>query len=344
MGQLASTRYPWVAWWFAGCLAIDASFAVRAGERAVEQPASREPLRVAFACNREHYYYPQIYIYDHDGVSAGVLRGPIHPEPKRLDHQPALSGDGRFLAFGSELEGQLGYVQVWDLDQNRAVPLPGLSDTPNAQMSPSLSARGTLLAFSAWRRPGTSRRWDVFVYDVAAQRLLDVPHLSTPTFDERRGVVSGDGRWVAFTTNDPGGRGLTDIRLLDRSTNEVDSLLELNSAATETQPALSGDGRYIAFLSGRDGGPRGNDVYLFDRVDRRMLELPGLNSPGQEQSPSLTSDGRYVAFVSERLEGAGERDVYLYDRQTACLLETPGLNTSRDEMDPSVALVSEKMH
>lgn len=322
-------------WW---ALLICWPWAAAAGEKGTDGQ-SIEPqfqLRLAFACNREHYYYPQIYVYEHDGASSGRLSGPIHPEPKRLDHQPALGGGGQLLAFGSELEGQLGYVQLWDLAHDRAVPLPGLGDTPHAQMAPSLSADGTLLAFSAWRRPGASRRWDVLVYDVAARQLLNLPGLSTPAFDERRVALSGDGRWIAFTTNDPGGRGLTDIRLFDRSTGQVDPLTDLNSGGTDTQPAISGDGRFIGFISGRSDGAGGNDVYLYDRHAHRLLPLPGCNSPAQEQSPSLTADGQYLAFVSERLDGAGERDIYLYDRKSGRLLDTPGLNTPRDEMDPTL--------
>ena len=62
---------------------------------------------------------------------------------------------------------------------------PALNHTPNGQMHPTLSGDGKRLAFTAWARPGGSSRWDLFLYDLDAKKLLDLPGLNTPTFDER---------------------------------------------------------------------------------------------------------------------------------------------------------------
>lgn len=305
-------------------------------------PPAAEPkakLLIAFASYRERPLHPKVYFYEHDGASSGKIIGSIDPVNQRSDYHPSLSHDGRYCAFASELENQTGRVSFWDIKEKKLLDLPGLNDTPNAQMAPSLSADGALLAFAAWNRPAASPRWDVFLHDRAAKKLLDLPGLNTAAADERMPALSGDGRWLAYTTNGKGGAGLTDVWLYDRKEGKVHTLPEMNSKHTEVEPSLSADGRLIAFVSDRPGGAGGRDIYLYDRVDKKFLPLPGLNSAAHEQSPSLSPDGRYLAFVSERTGGAGERDVYLYDRRAEKLLPAPGLNDKRDDFDPCVIVL-----
>jgi Tol biopolymer transport system component len=310
------------------------------GIAAADEPALVPKLRLALASNREHYWYPRIVIYDHDGALRGQVVKVLTSPDKRLDHHPALAGDGQRLVYGWEAEGGVGRMQLWDLKAGAGQELGELDQAATTLFSPSLSADGKLLAFTAWSRPGASSRWDVHLWDLMAKKPIELANLNSQQFDERRVAISGDGRWLAFTTNADGGQGLSDIRLYDRETGKVDLLAELNSPASENYPALSGDGGQIAFTSDREGGSGGTDVYLFDCRARKLVELPGLNAPGQEQSPSLSASGRYLAFVSERLGSAGEQDTYLYDRTLCRLLDTPGLNTARDDFDPVVIELS----
>jgi Tol biopolymer transport system component len=283
--------------------------------------------------------HPRVYFYEHDGVAQGKVLGSIEPVNQRSDYHPSLSHDGRFCAFASELENQTGRIQLWDLKEKKLLELPALNDTPHAQMGAALSGDGQLLAFTAWNRPGASQRWDVLLYDVAARKLLDLPGLNTQAFDERMPALSGDGRFLAFTSNAKGGVGLTDIHLYDRGERQVLALPGLNSEHLDVEPSLSADGRLIAFVSDRPGGRGGRDLYLFDRAAEKLLPLTGLNSVAHEQSPSLSPDGRFVAFVSERIGGAGERDLYVYDREAQQLLPTPGLNAKQEDFDPCVIVL-----
>lgn len=309
----------------------------------VVAPAHAEPppapFKLAFVSNREHYWYPHIYLYEHDGKSRGKITGSIEPKDKQLEHQPVLSVDGKACVFGREAEGGVGQLQMWDLTASKGGDFGDLFRTPNAVFSPSLSADAKLLALSTWNRPGSSTRWDVGLYDLAQRKAIDLPGLNTSKHDERRAALSGDGLWLAYTTNAPDGLGLTDIWLYERTSQQVLPLREVNSTATDSFPNLSRDGRLICFVSDREGGQGGSDIYLYDRNDRLFLPLPGLNSPAQEQTPSISQDGRLIAFVSERLGSPGEHDIFVYDRVLNRPLETPGLNTDRDDYDPCVILM-----
>jgi hypothetical protein len=291
-------------------------------------------FKLAFVSNREHYWYPHVYLYEHDGKSSGKTTGSIDPQDKRLDHQPVLNGDGTICVFGFELEGQVGLLQMWDVSGNKRRDLGDLFRTPNAIFSPSISRDGKLLALSAWNRPGSSARWDVLLYDLTQRQPVELPGLNSTTYDERRAALSGDGKSLAYTTNAIDGIGVTDIRLYDRESQKVLPLREMNSSAADTFPNLTRDGRLVCFASDRDTGQGGYDIYLYDRMAGRFMDLPGLNSPGHEQTPCISHDGRLIAFVSERFGSAGEHDIFVYDRERQCLLETPGLNTDRDDFDP----------
>jgi Tol biopolymer transport system component len=327
------------------CLTAAAAAAL-AGLRADDKPdpKSDKPtvrLLIAFASFRDRPMHPRIYFYEHDGVDKGKIIGSIDPVNQRSDYHPSLSHDGRWCAFASELENQTGRIQVWDVKERKLVELPALNDSPNGQLGAALSGDGKLLAFSAWARPGAPGRWDVLLYDVTARKLAELPGVSTARYDERMPALSGDGRFLAYATNDRAGKGATDVFLFDRQEGKVQTLPELNSENMDGEPSLSADGRLIAFISDRAGGAGGRDVYLFDRDKKALLPLPGLNSAAHEQSPSLSPDGRYLAFVSERIGGAGERDVYLYDREKKALLPTPGLNSKQEDFDPCVIVLKE---
>src|SRR5262245_14414807 len=287
-----------------GLLAPAACLMLGPGEAPTQPPDVK--LLITFASFRERPRHPKVYFYEHDGIAEGKILGSIDAVNQRSDYHPSLSHDGRFCAFSSELENQTGRIQLWDVQQKKFVDLPKINDSPNAQMSPSLSGDGKLLAFAAWDRPGGSKRWDIFLYDVPAKKFLDLPGLNTPSFDERMPAFDGFGKVLAFTSNIKGGAGLTDIYLYDRAKAKVVPIPGLNSKNMDVEPSLSADGNLLAFVSDRPGGMGGRDIYLFDRAAAKYLPLPGLNSPGHDSSPALSADGRYVVFGSERLGGEGE--------------------------------------
>ncbi|MBX9580427.1 MAG: hypothetical protein K2X87_08975 [Gemmataceae bacterium] len=306
-------------------------------------PAADPPpgkLLIAFASFRERKLHPKVYFYEHDGIAAGKLVGSVDAVNQRSDYHPTLTADGKLCAFAAETENQTGKVLLWDRAEKKLLDPPKLNDTPHGQLGAAASGDGKLVAFSAWNRPGASPRWQVLLYDVGKRDLIDAPGLNDPKADEQSPAISGDGRFVAFTTNRKGGAGLTDVLLYDRMTKALVPLPGLNSSATDTTPSLSADGNLIAFASNRPGGAGGFDVYLYDRAAAKLLPLPGLNGVGHDQTPAVSPDGRYVVFVAERAAGAGERDVYLYDRRAGKLLPTPGLNSPAEDFDPCVTVLA----
>lgn len=319
--------------------------------------AGGQKLLLAFCSVRERSKppYPMVYFYERNGFAhdvpghegaAGQLIGSIDSvaggvNNTRADMHPALSRDGRYCVFASQFGvANGGRIEVWDRVEKKLLALGEINDHPGShQMTPSFSSDRSLVAFAAYGRPGGNSRWGIFLYDLAAQRMLPSPRPNDSAVDDRMPAISGDGRFVAFATHGRGEVRLTDIYLCDLQQQSIDKLPEMNSSRMDIQPSLSGDGRLLAFSSDRPGGVGGRDIYLYDRAEKAFVPLEGLNSAFAEQSPALSADGRWLAFVSERLDGAGERDVYLYDRDTRSLLPLPGLNSKDDDFDPTVVVL-----
>jgi Tol biopolymer transport system component len=293
-------------------------------------------LLIAFSSFRDRPKHPEIVLYEHDGVAQGKIRGKIDTTNLRSDYRPSLTLDGKLCVFASETENQTSKIFFWDFAEKKLLAFPAINDSPNALLHPSITGNGSHVAFAAWDKAGSSTRWDVQIYDALAKKFQEKPRFNTQFADERMPAFSGDGRFLAYSSNAKEGRGLSDIWLFDVKEQADVPLQGLNSPSMDVTPSLSLDGRLIAFASDRPGGAGGRDIYLFDRSDKKFLPLPGLNSVANEQTPSLSADGRFLAFVSERFPGEGERDVFLFDRQTQKLLSTPGLNSKREDFDPCV--------
>lgn len=96
------------------------------------------------------------------------------------DLAPSLSGDGRYIAFQSGRVGQNGGVIdvfLYDRQTQSLVPLPG-ANTGLADYLPSLSPDGRYLVYTTDSVGGR----DIRIYDIAGQRLLDLPGLNHPYF------------------------------------------------------------------------------------------------------------------------------------------------------------------
>lgn len=125
------------------------------------------------------------------------------------DEQPALSGNGRFLAFVSDRNGSRG-ILVYDLQQQRLISLPHLNRRDTIAESPSLSYTGRYIVYIA----SDQGKPNVILYDRATQQ----PQIITQWYRGwvRHPSISPDGRYIAFES---ASRGQWDIEVLDRGPN-----------------------------------------------------------------------------------------------------------------------------
>ncbi|MBL8862759.1 MAG: PD40 domain-containing protein [Planctomycetes bacterium] len=292
------------------------------------------------------------------GTTTLVSAGPGGVPASTGCEVPSASADGRWVAFATDANN-LGPVDTNTLrdvylhdcetgDNFIASGNPGLGPLNGMSTNPDVSDDGRYVAFqSAFTNldpADTNGFTDIYVYD----RLAGTTELVSITANGVQGdsgstrpSISGDGRYVAFstgaTTFHPADvNGLNDIFVKDRLTGA----LTLVSARPEgmpgngfsDRPSISADGRFVAFESrSTDLGPphhpmyAGFDVYVRDlltstttAVDRTIFGAPPMYDC---LNARLSADGRFVAFDSQNLnlvigDTNNSNDVFLHDRRT----------------------------
>lgn len=125
------------------------------------------------------------------------------------EEQPALSGNGRFLAYVSN-RSSTQQLLLYDLEQQQLIPTPRLNRRNAIAQSPSLSFNGRYIVYISSDRG----RPVIALYD----RAVGQSQILTPNYNGwvRNPSVSPDGRYIVFETNI---RGQWDIEVLDRGTN-----------------------------------------------------------------------------------------------------------------------------
>jgi Tol biopolymer transport system component len=237
---------------------------------------------------------------------------------------PAISADGRVVAFGSTA-GNLapgessagGGIYVRDRKAATTERVPGFASAPATWAiwrSPAISADGNLVAFTLL---------DLVEYAAVRDRaaatteVIALPAAAGPVaLNSGEPAISDDGRYVAFTSSAigraPGGNQVTtDVYVRDRQTGRT----VLVSASSDGIPAdgasfspsISGDGRLIAFVS--DAGnlaPRDtngvSDVFVRDwqngKTELVSARPDGAAANGPSFSPVISGDGSAIAFAS----------------------------------------------
>ena len=250
---------------------------------------------------------------------------------------PAISADGRFVAFRSwainlvpgEIDLNLCpdiFVRDRRLQVSERVSLSTTGEIANDMSDyPAISANGRFVAFHSWATnlaPGETNPLypDVFVRD---RNTATTECVSISTTGEQgnqwsyQPSVSGDGRFVAFTSlagnlipSDANGK--QDIFVRDRDAGTTERVSVSTSGGTANgpsgSPSISEDGRFVAFESDASSLVSGDangiwDIFVRDR-DAGTTERVSVSSGGAEAnngswSPSISADGRFVVFESE---------------------------------------------
>jgi Tol biopolymer transport system component len=272
---------------------------------------------------------------------------------------PALSSDGRYVAFASAatnlVEGDTNDandVFVRDRQTNTTTRVSVGYDGSQANGGsdqPSLSGDGRMVAFisSATNivNGGTNNVRNAFVYDrqTGTAVVVSVNTDGTPAdLDSATPVVSANGKFVAFSSfadnlipvDENEGSDIF-VRDLQAATTERVSEFtgDFEGEGDSLRPSISADGRYVAFDSDDWNLVWGDtnddfDVFVNDRATtvttRVSVDDSGTQANSESLRPSMSADGRYVAFYSDASnlvsgDTNGATDVFVHDRRSGAL-------------------------
>ncbi len=153
------------------------------------------------------------------------------------ERKPALSGDGRWLAFvtNAQTRERLSEVALYDRQASQRVAVPGLNSR-FMDTEPSISHDGRFIAFVTDRTGGEGAR-DINLYDRKTSQLIPLPGLNS-VGQEQSPSISPDGRFIAFVSERLEGVGERDVYAYDRQTKSLLPLPGLNSPRDEYDPCL----------------------------------------------------------------------------------------------------------
>ncbi|NIS65842.1 MAG: hypothetical protein GTO05_11935, partial [Gemmatimonadales bacterium] len=230
------------------------------------------------------------------GVTERVSVAVVGGEPNGESMAPALSADGRFVAFHSEATNLVvgdtnGAMDVFRYDRDTGDTIRVSVATAGAEgnagsYDPAISADGRYVAFDSDATnlvaDDTNGAADVFVHDCTTgetSRVSVTTMGAQGNYGSYYPAISSDGRYVAFesdATNLVAGdlNFWTDVFVHDRETGET-TRVSVTSGGVEGDdgsywPAISGDGRYVAFESDAINLVAGDfnfwtDVFVHDR-------------------------------------------------------------------------------
>lgn len=245
---------------------------------------------------------------DPDGTGEDVFLRDRCAQPPRTRFvgagtNPAISGDGRFLAYLAN-----GAVVLWDrfaCGDDEICDGWVVSDSvgqDGAAVSPAISGDGNIVAF-AFQSPG--KRQQIYVRDLGpAGDLTELVSVNTQgqpgNGHSYQPALNADGSVVAFKSDSSDlvssprdVNGYADTFVRDRRTGST-AIVSLDrcglpSRGLSAHPGISGDGRFVAFpafddlLDATDTDRNGqSDIYLHDRdADQNGIsdEPPPLTCP-----------------------------------------------------------------
>ncbi|MBI3847877.1 MAG: PD40 domain-containing protein [Planctomycetes bacterium] len=283
-------------------------------------------------------------------ASVSAIGGPANGNST----SPALSSDGRFVAFVSNSQNLVSpplafstaevYVRDLVAGTTEIVSLSSTGAPADGDCRmPSLSANARYVAFDSTASNlvvgDFNGAADVFVRDrvAGATERISV-NASGAGASGGTASISENGRFVAFLSVAPnivpeGTGSNVQAVVKDRQTGFVflasADPSDHPTVVSNRQPTMSADGRFVVFESGDGNLVSGDtnarpDAFLRDLVAARTVRVDlgasGNQLAGGATSPRLTADGRFVVFLassSDVMPGTPGRatDVFVRDLQ-----------------------------
>lgn len=275
-------------------------------------------------------------VFVHDRVAVATTRISIASggaEANDVSHYPAISADGRHVAFYSDATNMVpddtnGVADVFVHDRKTgattraSVNAAGI-EGDSGSYNPSISPDGRYVVFESMASNLALRDfnglWDVFVRDRVTGQTSLVSLDSAEgqgNHNSIGGAISADGRYVAFgSTADnlvPGDTNFADdVFVRDRlagTTSRVSvSTAGGQGSSSSFRPSISADGRYVVFESYANtlvpGDTNGSaDVFLRDLLtgatSRVSVDSAGAQGNGHSYYGTISADGLFVSFES----------------------------------------------
>ena len=270
----------------------------------------------------------------------------------RNSYAPAVSDDGKFVAFASEAMNLAPFDSNAKADIFVRHLLEGTTERVSLayhggeangiSRDPTITPDGRYVVFASSAsnlvQGDLNGHYDIFVRDRKTGRTqhVSVGPEGEPLGNDSSWPSIGDGgRYVAFVYRGdefPGAEA--NIIVHDRTSRKSEAVsLAWNGTPSDgasARPSVSADGRYVVYESTSSNLVQNDtngfaDVFVYDlsagNTERVSLDSDGNEGDADSLLPSMSADGRHIVFLSfatnlDAGDNMGQWDVFVHDRQT----------------------------
>lgn len=198
--------------------------------------------------------------------------------------QPALSPDGKTLAFIHAEEGPLGNLWVIPINGGEARQLTTADSGGGNASAPAWSHDGRTIVYNVNAGTSEEHLWQVDVASGVAAALTTGPG------GANNPALSRDGRRLVYTAT----RSVWQLTRVDPKTSKRSTVLE--SRTPIILPEFSRDGRSITFFSRQ---PSGLQIFTSD-IDGQNLNQVTFDDPGLNALPTWSGDDKAILYYRDR--------------------------------------------
>ena len=214
---------------------------------------------------------------------------PLHPTETRSEFEPALSVNGRYLAYVQNRGNLSLALVIEDTVEKRTSEVPPGGGFSGLR-SPTFAPDNSRILFS-YPEEGRQQIYSVDLQGKNRQTVIDSEGVNNwPHF-------SPDGRQFVFSSSRD-----DDYEIYVAQSNGSNPRRLTNSPGQDIRPRFSPDGSRIAFTSNRDGN---YEVYIMQSDGSNLVRVT--NHPEQDDYPIWDSTGKSLLMISER---SGSFDFY----------------------------------
>jgi len=264
-----------------------------------------------------------IWSYD---MASGERTQVTRPGPKEIDFAPAVSPDGRTLAFARRrsLDDVRMYLVELAADGSAAGAETALPSAGSWNTSPVWTPKGDEIVFCAGDEPSFGL-WRIAASPDAAPRMMQA---SVPGLVQIAAAQLGDADRLLVAEAFDQSRDLVEIETSEAATGQdvSESRPVIRSSGADSFGRYSPDGRRIAFISDRSGA---REVWVRDLEAERAVQWTNGAKP-LPNTPAWSPDGSRLAFASS---AAGLDDVWIVDGPGVAPVRLTTSDPSR-EIDP----------
>ena len=225
----------------------------------------------------------EIWIAKNDGRDHEKIIG-VPVDQGFAAREPALSPDGKFVAFIHADEGPLGNLWLIPSEGGEARQLTTSEIDGGIVSAPEWSDDGKIILYSVDAELSGGQLWR---FDVDSG---EATALTTGVSGANQAAVSRDGSRLAYTANHTMWR-LTRLDLLTEKTSTI-----YESRAPILLPIASPDGKRIVFFT---RNPTGMQIVTIDSDGNNLRQLT-YDEPGENTLPTWSGDGAAILYYRGR--------------------------------------------